>query len=40
MEADTGRLHQMGIVATEDGGVLIAGSVCHDSTFLDLVHSD
>ena len=28
-------LNQKGIVATEDGGVLIAGSVCHDATWLD-----
>ena len=28
-------LQQMGIVATSDGGVLVTGSVCHDSTFLD-----
>jgi len=28
-------LNQKGIVATSDGGVLIAGSVCHDATWLD-----
>jgi len=28
-------LQQMGIVATSDGGVIITGSVCHDSSWLD-----
>ena len=28
-------LQQMGIVATADGGVIVTGSVCHDSSWLD-----
>ena len=28
-------LQQMGIIATPDGGVLVTGSVCHDSSWLD-----
>ena len=28
-------LQQMGIVATSDGGVIVTGSVCHDSSWLD-----
>jgi len=28
-------INQKGIVATQDGGVMVAGSVCHDATWLD-----